>query len=131
MKISVDAGHGLSAEVALGFASAYTLEGAQIDEYIDQGVLVGNRALIAKLWALNAQVEGLTVDALRCRSLRKDPLVVCPSPIQLLTEARPDTSGEGRHATTFSGIGMCHGAGLGGDHRKTQGTSIPPPLMGE
>jgi hypothetical protein len=41
---------------------AYALKGAQIDEHIDQGILVGNRALIAEFGALNAKVEGLTVD---------------------------------------------------------------------
>ena len=49
--------------VGLWQAVAYTVQGAQVDEHIDERVEIGNRATIAEIGALDAKLQGLAIDA--------------------------------------------------------------------
>ena len=47
-----------------GLAGADALQGTQVDQDVDEGVLVGDGLTVAQLGTFDVQFEGLAVDAL-------------------------------------------------------------------
>ena len=90
---------------------ADALQGPQVDQDVDKGIEVGDTSAcgdqcrcgltVAKFRALDAQLNGLTVDALAGGALMVDLLVGLAVPIELITEASADGSGQGGGAAAF------------------------------
>ena len=83
-----------SRSVSGRLALAQALQEAQVDQQINQGVLVGNGAAIAQVRALDAEGDGLGVDAFHRRALAIEILVEGALAIQRIAQAGADT---GRH----------------------------------
>ena len=85
---------------------AQALEEAQIDEDVGEGVEVGDGASVADVRVLNAESDGLGVDALDGGALVVDALVEVAVTVEGVTQASADA---GRHlcsAAVFSEAGM-------------------------
>lgn len=75
---------------------AQTPQGMQVDEQIDQGVKVGDRAPIAQTRALDTQGDGLGIDALGGGALGVHGLVVGAAAVELVAQARAGAGSQSR-----------------------------------
>lgn len=86
-----------------------TLQGAQVEQDIDQGIDIGDGLPISDFRTFDAQLHGLTVDPFAGGSLLVDPFVGVTVSVKLIAEASASTGSHG------GGTGLL---GLGG---KAQG----------
>jgi hypothetical protein len=61
---------------------AEPLQGAQVDQYVDQRIEVGDGSSIAEFGTLDTQFDGLTVDPLGGGTLLVDGEVVVAVPVE-------------------------------------------------
>lgn len=87
-------------------ATADTMQGAQVDEHIDQRVEIGNRATVAEAGTLDAKFPGLAVDAFGGRALTIDALEVVAGAVEFMADAVAWAGGEGGDAATLLPVGM-------------------------
>ena len=77
------------------FTLADALECSQVDQDVNQRVHVGNRLSVAEFGTLDAEFNGLTVDAFRGGALLVDILVLLRFTVELIPQACPDASSHG------------------------------------
>ncbi len=77
----------------VGLLPPHAVQGAQVDQDIDEGILVGNGLAVAQPGALDAKLLGLGVDALGGGTLVVDFLVDVAIAVDLVAGARADTGG--------------------------------------
>ena len=70
-----------------GLAGADALQGTQVDQDVDEGVLVGDGLTVAQLGAFDVQFEGLAVDALCGGALFVDGFEQVTFAVELVTDA--------------------------------------------
>ena len=70
------------------------LQRAKVDQGVDQCVEVGDGRAIAQLGALDAEVDGLSIDALGGGALFVDLLVGLTVAVKLVTDACANAGGE-------------------------------------
>ena len=76
----------------------------EIDDDIDERILIGNGLAVAEVRTLNAQIDGLRVDAFGGGSLLVDLLILRALTIQLIAQASPDADGQGADTAAFGPI---------------------------
>ena len=77
------------------------MQGAQVDQHVDEGILVGDGLAVAQPGPLDTEFLGLGVDALGGRTLVVDGLVDVAIAVDLVADARADTSGKGSDVALF------------------------------
>jgi hypothetical protein len=63
---------------------ADALKGVQVDQDVGQRVGVGNRLTVAQLGSLDAEIDGLTVDAFGGGALLENGLIGFTVPVELI-----------------------------------------------
>ena len=66
---------------------AHALQGVQVDEHVDQGILVDDGGLAAQAGSLDAEFNGLAIGAFISSALFVDGLVGRVLPIELVAQA--------------------------------------------
>jgi hypothetical protein len=96
------------------------LRRAQVQQHVDQGVLVGDRPLVAQFRALDAQIQRLTVDAFTDGALVEDRQVLLARAVKLPADARTRPGREVGLATTVGHVRIRNRAGGAGHSRVVQ-----------
>jgi hypothetical protein len=115
----------------VGFAGANPMQGAQVDNHVDQGVLVGDGVGVAQVRRLDAEGKGLAVDSFSCAALVVELLVGDTLSVQLVADASADTGGNGGEAALLVPVGMVDGAVFTGRRRMEVWTAMPSHLVGD
>ena len=68
-------------------------QGAQIDQDIDKGVLIGDGTLVAQVWPLNAEGNGLAVNPFHGAALIIEALKGNTLAVKFMASTGPDTGG--------------------------------------
>ena len=79
----------------------HTLQGVQVDEHVDQGILVDNGGLAAQPGPLDAEFNGLAIGALVGGALLVDRLVLRACAVELVTQAHAHAGRHHRGAAAF------------------------------
>ena len=108
----------------LRLALADALEGAEIDEDVNEGVEVGDGLAITQPGALNAQFDGLTVDPLGGGALFVELLVGRAGAVEFVAGACSWAEGQGGDAAALGPVLVVDGAGLACGLWIAQGASI-------
>lgn len=87
------------------------MQGAQVEQDVDQSVEVSDGLLVAQLGPLNAQVDGLTVDALGGGALVVDVLVQLTVAVDLVAQTSPNASCQRGDASPIGPTRVVHGTG--------------------
>lgn len=96
----------------------------EIDQDIDQGVVVGDRRLVAQFGPLDAQGFGLTEDAFGGCALPVKPFVILTLTVELVTDTGAGRGAQGNDAAAFGPFSVVDGTGLIGRQRMNQRASI-------
>ena len=80
------------------------MQAAQIDEGVDQGVEVSDGLPVAEMRALNAQGDGLTVDAFAGGALAVGLPIGVAAAVELVADASADAGGHGGRAAPFGPV---------------------------
>ena len=104
------------------------MQGAEVDQDVDEGVLVGDGPTVAQFGALDAGFDGLGVDALGGGALLVDILVDLAFAVELVANASADTGGQ-RSDTALGPVPVLNRAGYTGGLWENQGAGIATPLV--
>lgn len=102
------------------------MQGAQVEEDVDQRVLVGNGLPVAQFGALDAQFDGLAVDAFVRRALLVDLLVSFSLAVELVADASANAGGDGGGAADLGPAFVVDGAMLTRLFGEEQGADVAP-----
>jgi len=110
--------------LSLGLRPADALQGTKVDQDVNEGVEVSDSLTVAEFGSLDAQSNGLRIDAFGGSTLIVDLFVDVTVPVELITKASAD---RGRHSGVTTALGpllVVNGTGLSRLFRKEQGTSV-------
>lgn len=88
------------------------MEGAQVDQDVNQAVLIGDGLKITNFGTFDPQSFGLTVDPFVSSPLLVDLFVKLTVPVKLIPDAGADAGGQGRDTAAFGPLLVLKGAGL-------------------
>jgi hypothetical protein len=100
------------------------VEGTEVDEDVDEGVEVSDGPTVAEFRALNAQLDGLGVDAFGGGALFVDLLVGLTGAVEFVAGACAWAEGQGGDATALGPVLVGDGAGLACGVGIAQGASV-------
>ena len=115
--------------IGFGQLPPQALQEAQIDQEVNERVLVRNGRAVAQMRPLNAQGDGLRVNAFDGGALAIDPLVQLAVTVEGVTQARADTGGHHGRAALLLGVVMMNGTALLSGGLLTKGTHILAAFM--
>ena len=95
----------------LSLLATHTVQGAEVEQDVNQGVLIGDCLLVAESGALNPQSFGQGIDALGSSPLLIDLLVEVAVPIELIADTSAGAGGQLGDATALSPLLVIDGAG--------------------
>ena len=104
------------------------MQGAQVDQDVYEGVLIGDRLSVAQLGVLDTQRDGLTVDALGSSALFVNLFVSLAVSVKLVPDAGADAGRDGGDAT-LGPVFVLDGAGLTGGLREQQRADVAAALV--
>ena len=104
------------------------MQGPQVDQDVDQGVLVGDGLAVAQPGALDAEFLGLGVDALGGGALLVDFFEDGVVAVELVADACANAGGQGGDAA-LGPVLMIDGTGFAGRLREDQGAGIAAALV--
>jgi len=104
------AGKGLPLPPGLFLADA--LQGAEVDQHVDEGVAVGDSRAVTQFGAFDAQFHRLAVDALGGGALLVDLFVGRVLAVELVAQACSGAGGEGRGAAALGRLLVVAGTRL-------------------
>ena len=116
---------------SIGFGQLQTqaLQEAQIDQEINEGVLVSNGWAVAQMRPLNAQGDGLRVDAFDGGALAIDLFVQVAVAVEGIAQAGADTDRHHGRAALLLGVGMMNGTAFRSGGLLAEGTHVFAALM--
>jgi len=115
--------------LSFGYFLSHSVQGTEIDQNIDEGVLIGDGPTIAQSGALNTQCFGLGVDTLGGSALLVDFLEEGTIAVELIADASADAGGESGSTATIGPSLVIHGADASRDFRVAQRTDVTPALV--
>jgi len=110
--------------VSRSVLAAHAVQGAQVDQDIDQGGLVGDGLAIAQSGPFNAQFDGLSVDPLGGGALLVDLFVSLTVAVELVAQASADTGGDSGGTAALGPVLVVDGTGLTGRLWEIQGEAV-------
>jgi hypothetical protein len=93
----------------LGLALAHSLGGVQIDEHVSERVVTGDRGVVAQFRMLDAELDGLAVDALGRGALFVDILVRLTIAVDLAADACAAAGAKSRDTTVLGRVLVVEG----------------------
>jgi hypothetical protein len=118
---SYSGGRGLK---SFGFELAHALEGAQVDQDVNEGVAIGNRVAIAQLGAFDTEFDGLGIDPFGSSPLLVGLFVELAITVKLVADTSADAGGDGGDTAALGPLFVFDRARLAGLVREKQGTGI-------
>ena len=112
-----------------GFFLSHSVQGTEIDQNIDEGVLIGDGPTIAQSGALNTQFFGLGVDTFSGSALLVDCLEEGTIAVDLIADASADAGGKSGGTAAFGSVLVTNRADAGRDFREAQRTDVTTPLV--
>jgi len=122
-------GGGLLLSSLFSLSRANAEDGAEVDQHIDKGVLVGDCLAVAQLGMLDAKLDSLGVDPFGNGTLLVDELDLRVVAVELVADASPLTGGHGDNAAALWPVFVGDGAGMAGWFREEERAGIATALV--
>ncbi len=107
-----------------GLTLADALEGMQVYQHVDQGIVIGDGCAVAQLGTLDTQNHGLTIESLTGGALLVDVLVDGAVTVELIPDASADAGGKSGRTAAFGPVLVTNRAGAGRDFREAQRADV-------
>lgn len=105
------------------------MEGMQVDQDVGQRVVIGDGKPVAQFGTLNAEFDGLGVDALGGGALLVDLLVGVAVAVELVADTCSDAGGYGSYATFLGPVFVVDRTRFAGGFGEEQGARMPPTFV--